>query len=252
MLFHMLQLHKCIHRAIINDINSDLIHCYQLIHKTPQILIEQLSLLESHFFSISSSAREELYYEYRRKFNSEINNPNERAALFIFLNHTCYNGLFRVNTQGEFNVPYGRYDRPNVCNKDLIWADHKLLNSIDLIICPPGDYKLACQNLDINNTNLVYLDPPYRPISSTSYFTEYTNNPFGDKQQEELKSFCDILSNKNCLIMLSNSFSINEGGESYFDVLYKDYRIEQIMAPRFINAKGNKRNTLNEILILNY
>lgn len=252
MLFHMLQCHKCIRRAVINDINADLIRCYQLIANEPQTLIERLKNIENNYYGVDFPARKELFYAYRDQYNSEGIHPDERAALFIFLNHTCFNGLYRVNTAGKFNVPYGRYKKPVICNEELIMADHQLLTSVDLVIRQSGDYKLIRQNLSRNNTNFVYFDPPYRPLSNTSYFKEYSNSPFGDRQQEELKLFCDRLSNQNCLIMLSNSDSKNENGESYFEDLYEGYNFERVYAPRFINAFPDKRVKLTEVVIRNY
>lgn len=252
MLFHMLQRHKCIRRAVINDINADLIRCYQLIANSPQILIDRLKNIENNYYSMDFPARKELFYAYRDQYNSEGIHPDERAALFIFLNHTCFNGLYRVNAAGKFNVPYGRYKKPVICNKEVIMADHRLLNSVELIIRQPGDYKLVRQNLSRNHPNFVYFDPPYRPLNDTSSFREYSNNPFDDIQQEELKVFCDRLSNQNCLIMLSNSDSKTENGDSYFEKLYQGYRFERIMAPRFINANGEKREKLAEVVIRNY
>jgi len=252
MLFHLLQKHKCVKKAVINDINPDLIHCYELIAKSPQTLIDRLKHLENNYYSVGFPSRKELYYAYRDQYNSNGIHPDERAALFILLNHTCYNGLFRVNTAGEFNVPYGRYKKPVICNEELIMADHQLLSSVELVIRQPGDYKLARQNLSRNGTNFFYFDPPYRPLNETSCFKEYSNNPFGDEQQEELKLFCDRLSKRGCLIMQSNSDSKNADGSSYFEHLYNDYSIRRIYAPRFINANPEKREKLTEIVIMNY
>ncbi len=252
MLFHMLHRHKCIRRAVINDINPDLIHCYRLIATSPQELIDRLKNIENNYYSVALSTRKELFYAYRDQYNSEGVSPDERAALFVFLNRTCFNGLYRVNAAGKFNVPYGRYKKPVICNEELIMTDHRLLNSVELIIRQPGDYKLVGQNLSKKNMNFVYFDPPYRPISETSSFREYTNNPFDDKQQEELKEFCDKLTNQNCYIMLSNSDSKNASGESYFEDLYEGYNFERIDAPRYINAFTEKRVKLTEVVIRNY
>lgn len=252
MLFHMLQRHKCIRRAVINDINADLIRCYQLIAKSPQTLIERLKNIENNYYSVDFPARKELFYAYRDQYNSEGIHPDERAALFIFLNHTCFNGLYRVNAAGKFNVPYGRYKKPVICNEELIMADHRLLNSVELVIRQPGDYKLVRQNLSRNHPNFVYFDPPYRPLNATSSFKEYSNNPFEDKQQEELKLFCDRLSAQNCLIMQSNSDSKTENGDSYFEGLYEGYDIQRVLASRFINADPEKRKKLTEVVIRNY
>ena len=252
MLFHMLRNHRCIKRAVINDINPDLIRCYQLIAKTPQILIDRLGDIENNFYRVDIPARKELYYAYRDQYNSDGIHPDERAALFIFLNRTCFNGLYRVNAEGKFNVPFGRYKLPIICNKELIMADHYLLSSVDLIIRQPGDYKNVLKNLSKKSVNFIYLDPPYRPISETSSFKEYSNPPFKDIQQEELKQFCDRLSQRSCLLMQSNSDSKDDSGESFFENLYEDYHFQRILAPRFINANPNKRNKLEEIVIMNY
>lgn len=252
MLFYMLQKHKCIKRAVINDINPDLIRCYHLIAYSPHVLIDRLKFLENNYYNVTIPARKDLFYAYRDQYNRDDVHPDERAALFVFLNHTCYNGLYRVNTAGRFNVPYGRYKKPVICNEEVIMADHELLSSVDLVIREPGDYKLVRKNLSRNFTNFVYFDPPYRPLSNTSSFKEYSNSPFGDQQQEELKAFCDRLSNMGCLIMLSNSDSKNEDGSSYFDSLYDGYLISRIFAPRYINADAEKRTKLAEVVIRNY
>ena len=252
MLFHMLQRHKCITRAVINDINADLIRCYLLIANDPQILIDRLKNIENNYYSVEFPARKELFYTYRDQYNSEGIHPDKRAALFIFLNHTCFNGLYRVNAAGKFNVPYGRYKNPVICNEELIMADHRLLNSVELVIRQPGDYKLVRQNLSRNHPNFVYFDPPYRPLSATSSFKEYSNNPFEDRQQEELMHFSDRLSAQNCLIMQSNSDSKTEDGNSYFGTLYEGYDIQRVLASRFINADPEKRKKLTEVVIRNY
>ncbi len=252
MLFYMLQNHNCIKKAVINDINPDLIRCYELVAYAPQTLIESLKEIEDRFYSVDVSSRKEVYYSYRNVYNWEEVNPDERAALFIFLNHTCYNGLYRVNASGKFNVPCGRYRRPIICNEELIMKDHELLNSVELVIRYPGDYKLVRQNLSRNNINFIYLDPPYRPLSETSYFKEYSNSPFGDEQQIELKHFCDKLSILGCQIMLSNSDSKDEEGKSFFEGLFDGYQIERVLAHRFINATPEKRAKLKEVVIRNY
>ena len=252
MLFHMLNNHKNIKKVVINDINADLIRCYQLLANTPHVLIDRLKNIEHNYYSVIFPSIKELYYAYREQYNSDGIHPDERAALFIFLNRTCFNGLYRVNAAGKFNVPYGRYKKPIICNEELIMADHHLLNSVELVIRKPGDYKFVRQNLSKSNMNFVYFDPPYRPLSATSSFKEYSNNPFEDRQQEELKYFCDRLSAQNCLIMQSNSDSKTENGDSYFEELYVGYDIQRILVSRFINADPEKRKKLTEVVIRNY
>ncbi len=252
MLFYMLNKYKCIKRAVINDINPDLIRCYQLIKDNPLALIERLKEIENNYYHCDINGRKELYYAYREQYNYKQENIDERAAVFIFLNRTCYNGLFRVNALGKFNVPYGRYKKPIICNEEVIMADHKLLNSIEVIIRPPGDYKLVTRNLSHNGYNFIYFDPPYRPLLDESNFMSYSNNPFGDREQEELNFFCDQMGRRGCCIMLSNSDSKNPDGSSYFESLYQGYHVSRILAPRYINAVPEKRVKLTEVLITNY
>lgn len=252
MLFHMLKTHKNIVKAVINDINIDLIHCYRLIAQNPHELIKRLSVIENNFYHYDIHDRKELFYAYRDQYNSDGINSDERAALLIFLNHTCFNGLYRVNTKGKFNVPYGRYKRPIICNEKLIMEDHKVLNSVKLTIREPGDYSLVRLNLSRKNQNFVYFDPPYRPISDTAYFREYSNSPFGDVQQVELKRFCDRLGQLGCQIMLSNSDSKNDDGSSFFEELYEGYDFQIIYASRCINAFPEKRTKQSEVVIRNY
>lgn len=252
MLFHMVQKYANIRRVIINDINEELIHCYNLIKDNPQVLIKKLKELQKAYDNYDIIDRKAYYYECRHRFNVEENLPaDEKAALFIFLNRTCFNGLYRVNSSGEFNVPHGRYKKPIICNEDLIISDHKLLNSIETIICPPGDYSQILEFLG-ETYNFVYFDPPYRPLLNESNFKGYSNNPFDDTQQEELKKFCDELSGLNCHIMVSNSDSRNADGSSYFEKLYDEYFFSKILAPRYINAIPDKRNKLTEVVLTNY
>ena len=130
MLFHMLTHHKNIRRVIINDINPDLVRCYQLIKENPNELIERLERIEKSYYLHDAKDRKELYYIYRDRYNQKGLSKNERATLFMFLNKTCFNGLYRVNTSGLYNVPFGRYQHPVICNKDLIMEDHRMLNSV--------------------------------------------------------------------------------------------------------------------------
>lgn len=252
MLFYMLQKHKCIRKAVINDINKDLIRCYHLIAKSPYSLIDRLRVIEDNYNRVSISARGDVYYAYRDMYNSDDVHPNERAAIFIFLNHTCYNGLYRVNATGKYNVPYGRYKHPIICNEELIMRNHHLLKSVELIIRPAGDYKNVISNLSRVHPNFVYFDPPYRPLLNEDNFKSYSNSPFGDKQQVELKLFCDALNERGCMVMESNSDSMNIDGSSYFEQLYEGYHFNRILAPRFINANPEKRAKLSEIVITNY
>ncbi len=248
LLFYMLTHFSNIRRVVINDVNADLILCYQLIKNNPQKLIEQLKKIENEYLQLKTMDEKSIYYyKMRNKYNSTIPKANERAACFIFLNKTCFNGLYRVNSSGKFNVPFGKHKKPNICDKILIMTDHKFLKKVDIYV---GNYSEISKHLG-KGYNYIYLDPPYRPLSGTAYFKEYSHNVFDDKEQEKLKMFCDKLTAKGCKIMLSNSNSMDEG-EPYFAKLYKDYYIDQIEAHRYINAHVGKRKKEIELLIMNY
>ena len=248
MLFHMLTRHNNIRRVVINDINKDLIRCYQLVKEDPQTLIELLRPFEQRYYAVDEDERKLYFYEVRNEYNNAELSADQRAACFIFLNHTCFNGLYRENANGSFNVPFGRYKNPKICNVDVIMADHKVLSKVD-IVC--GDYKNILSHLG-KGYNFIYLDPPYRPLPGSNNFNQYSRSGFNDKEQEELKTFCDRLSSRNCHWMLSNSDSFNLDGTSYFENLYKGYVFNKVLAPRFINAHADKREKQSEVLITNY
>ena len=248
MLFHMLTRHQNIRRVVINDINKDLIRCYQLVKENPQTLIELLKPFEQRYNELNENERRLYFYEVRKEYNNVELSADQRAAHLIFLNHTCFNGLYRENASGGFNVPFGRYKKPKICNKDVIMADHKVLSKVD-IIC--GDYKNILSHLG-KGYNFIYLDPPYRPLLGSDNFKQYSKSGFGDPEQVELKVFCDRLSGRGCHLMLSNSDSTNEDGTSYFETLYEGYTFGKVLAPRFINAYAEKREKQTEVLITNY
>ena len=248
MLFHMLNNHKNIKRVVINDINTDLIRCYVLIKDNPELLIQYLEKLDKSFYDKNDESKKKFFYKIREDFNTKKLNDAERAAYLVFLNHTCFNGLYRENASGGFNVPYGRNKKPKICDVDLIIADHDILSKVD-IIC--GDYKNIINYLN-NDYTYIYIDPPYRPLLGSDNFKQYSKSGFGDPEQEELKSFCDDLSALNYKLMLSNSDSTNEDGTSYFETLYNNYYCGKILASRFINAYANKREKQTEVLIKNY
>lgn len=223
-------------KAIINDYNEELINVYLTIRDYPEELI---SALEQH--KLNSS--EDYYYTIRaldREPEYEQLSCIERAARIIYLNKTCYNGLYRVNSAGQFNSPYGKYKNPNIVNATTIRAMSKYLknNNIDI---RQGDYKAVLKGL--RKGAFVYLDPPYMPISSSSSFTGYTEGGFSYQQQVELKLECDKLREKGISFLQSNSDcpEIRE--------LYKDYQIITVQAKRNINSNASKRGEINEVLI---
>ena len=248
MLFHMLTRHPNIHRIVINDINMDLIRSYQLVKDNPESLIELLRPFEQKYYKLNEDERRQYFYEVRHEYNTSLLTENQRAAYLIFLNHTCFNGLYRENGSGSFNVPFGRYKKPKICNAEVIMADHEVLTKVD-IIC--GDYKHIISHLG-KGYNFIYLDPPYRPLMGSCNFNQYSKSGFGDPEQVELKTFCDRLTGRGCHLMLSNSDSTNADGTSYFETLYEGYFFEKILAPRFINAYAEKRKKQTEVLIKNY
>lgn len=251
LLFHVLNNYPNIRRVIINDINEDLISCYKLIKTNPNLLIEALEELDDHFFPLEEIGRKEYYYSLRKKYNERNSNNVIQSALFIFLNHTCFNGLYRVNSASRFNVPYGSINLKRVCNTELILADHELLCKANItILC--GSYRQVLRHVRGYRKTFFYLDPPYLPISVTSYFKQYSNSPFEKKEQVSLKAFCDSISRKGSLFMLSNSDCKNEDGSSYFEQLYSGYSCQRVQTKRVINARGDRSTETSEVVIYNY
>jgi DNA adenine methylase len=251
MLFYMLQHYSNIKKVVINDVNEDLINAYQVIKEEVNALILKLEKIESEYLSLTDQERRSLFfYEIRERYNQRIGNSIDRAMQLIFLNKTCFNGLYRVNKRGLFNVPFGKYANPTICNTEVLRADSRLLQSANVEICQ-GDYSQTIQHID--GTTFVYLDPPYRPLDATSSFTAYAKGDFNDDDQRALADFCRQLSDKGCLWMESNAdCSAKNPQDTFFEELYKDYQIERVYASRFINANPSKRGKLTELIIKNY
>lgn len=225
-------------KAIINDYNTELINVYRTVRDDLDGLV---ALLKKHEKYNSS----DYYYEVRaldRTPDFDKMSNSEKAARIIYLNKTCYNGLYRVNSLGQFNSPYGKYKNPNIVNEVVLRAISKYLNGNEISI-RSGDYKDVLN--DIEKNSFVYLDPPYMPISSSSSFTGYTEGGFGYDKQVELKEECDKLNSKGVHFLQSNS-DCEEIRE-----LYKDYRIKVVKAKRAINSDAKKRGQINEVLIYN-
>jgi DNA adenine methylase len=223
-------------KVIINDLNSELINVYTVIKNNLDTLIVDLKKHKNeadYFYQIRSLDRNKNYAKL-----SDI----EKASRIIYLNKTCYNGLYRVNNAGEFNAPFGRYANPNIVNEATLKAVHKYLNSIDIQIMNT-DYENVLQNLDKNV--FVYLDPPYHPVSETS-FTGYIQAGWNIYDQIRLRDACNELHEKGIKFLLSNSAT------GFILDLYKDYNIEIIKANRFINSNSSKRGEVDEVLIRNY
>ena len=248
MLFHMLQTHPNITRAIINDINPDLTTCYMVVRDNPNALIESLQRLQAEYYALpNEDAKRDFYMQKRDRFNTKALEPIENTTLFFFLNRTCFNGLYRVNKSGLFNVPFGRYETPTICDPVTIYADSELLQRVEILT---GDYQQTLAYAGENT--LFYFDPPYRPLSNTSSFNDYVKETFNDAAQIRLKEFCDAVEAAGHKFMLSNSDCFAKNQDRFFEDLYLMYNINRVWASRSINANPNKRGKLTELLIRNY
>ena len=247
-LFHILQNYK-IEKAYINDINKELINCYRCIKADVDEVIRQLEILENEY--LSSKDRAKYFYNVREHYNQIHLNGHydyEKCADFIFLNHTCFNGLYRVNKSGKFNVPHGKYKNPLICDKDNLLLCSKLLQKVEISF---GDYRQVLLNAD--KDSFVYFDPPYRPLIENNSFVNYDKTGFDDNDQIELSQNYKKLDKQNCLLMLSNSDPKNTNvNDNFFDDLYKGFNIERVYAKRMINCQASKRGNITEIVVMNY
>ena len=248
-LFWILNNFPSLEKAIVNDINKDLINTYQTVKSNPKELISILDILQDEFHSLdhSTDKKKEYYYQKRELFNKRTQPVTEHSALFIFLNKTCFNGLYRVNKKNEFNVPMGSYKKPTICNKSNLLVVSRVLQKVELLC---GDFE---QTIDYTEKNtLFYFDPPYKPLSDTSSFNSYTMDAFDDNEQIRLKRFCDKLNSIGHSWVLSNSdVKGTKMGDAFFDDLYANFTIRRVDAKRSINANPSKRGFLKELLITN-
>lgn len=249
MFFYMLQHYPNINHAIINDINQDLTTCYRTVRDNPKELIASLQDIENTYLSLNTEeARKEFFMVVRNRYNEKNLDPIENTTKFFFLNKTCFNGLYRVNKKGLFNVPFGRYSNPTICNPETILKDSELLQRVEIL---NGDFEETFKYAQGNT--LFYFDPPYRPLNDTSSFNNYAKEVFNDDEQIRLKKYCDRINDAGFKFMLSNSDGKSVNGEdNFFDVLYAAYQIERVWASRSINSNPNKRGELTEILVRNY
>lgn len=234
----------------ISDINPFLINAYKVIQTNVSDLIDCLKEMSTRYLKLDYKGRTDFYYATRDSFNSAscTNSQNVKAAAeFIFLNRTCFNGLYRVNKNGKFNVPMGRYKNPLICDsKNLTNVSQTLEKAI--IVC--ADYSETRSFIDKNT--LVYFDPPYRPISKTACFTSYNASNFEDNEQKRLFSFVEDISKSGAKVVLSNSDPKNtDENDNFFDDLYKGYNIKRVKATRMINSKSDKRGSVSELLVWN-
>lgn len=237
----------------ISDINAELINTYRIIRDDIDALVEMLYAMQNDFIPLDSEGRKAYYKQKRERFNDLKVNGNgstniEKASLMIFLNKTCFNGLFRVNKKGMFNVPIGAYKNPLICDESNLRAVSEKLQRVT-IVC--GDYRESAEFIDENT--FVYFDPPYRPITNTASFTAYTENVFNDKEQIELAGFVDDMHKKGAKIVISNSDPKNSNQEDdFFDKIYSAHKVRRVEATRMINCNSEARGKIKELLISNF
>ena len=250
-LFDILSKYK-LDEVYISDKNLELINTYKSIRDNVDILIKSLKGMEEQYIPLDNENRKDYYYKKREeynslKINSEVNNI-EKAVLFIFLNKTCFNGLYRVNKKGEFNVPMGAYKKPKICDEENLKNVSLTLRNVKIVY---ADYRKSEKFID--GKTFVYIDPPYRPLNITSSFTSYTENDFNDKEQIELAEYINVLNKKGAKIVISNSDPKNNDiDDNFFDKLYKNYNINRVKATRMLNSNASLRGAINELLITNY
>ncbi len=238
--FHLAQKFN-IEKAYLNDLNIKLIDTYKHIRDRNSELIQKLKKLETDYYG--SSDKKMFFLEQRENFNATKKSV-QKSALFIFLNKTGFNGMYRENSQGKYNIPFGQMKNPLICNKELLEKTGKLLKDKEIIFSSKSFEKVVVDDKGV----FYYLDPPYRPISKTSSFTDYTKSSFNDKTQLALKKYCDKIAKKGSFFMQSNSYS----EDGFFQKLYHNRKINNLNVMRTISADGNKRNKVKEIIIKNY
>lgn len=256
-LFFHLQNNYQVKKSILLDVNMELIMAYKTIQNDFKYLISILKDMEDEHLKKSEKDRKKNYYSKRDDFNTQMHEIDythyssdwvDRAAHLIFLNKTCFNGLFRLNSKGEFNVPFGRYQNPTICDVENLQSAHDSLKKTELLCT---DFTHSHQF--IQKGTLVYLDPPYRPLNNTSHFTGYSRNGFSDQDQKKLAEFYKKMDNKGAHLILSNSDPKNHNlKDDFFDKLYYGYNIERVPAKRNINSKTSRRGEIQELIIRNY
>lgn len=249
-LFWILNNFPKVEKAVINDINADLTNVYKIIASNPIELISVLKDFQEEYHSIDLEVgnKREYYTQKRTLFNTRSTDKVTQAALFIFLNRTCFNGLFRVNKSNGFNVPIGSYKKPMICDAENIFAVSEALQKVEILT---GDYQQTL--LYAEKPALFYFDPPYKPLSKTSSFNTYSKDEFDDNEQIRLRDFCKTLNTLDHHWILSNSDVKGKDIEdNFFDDIYDEFHINRVFATRRINASGDKRGKLTELLITNY
>jgi DNA adenine methylase len=241
--FYIAQKYQSIKHFYLFDINEDLVNCYNALRHDVKSLIAQLKKLEERFLKKTKLSQEKFYYTVRDEFNSE-----RSPAKLIFLNKTCYNGLYRVNRKGEFNVPFGGYKNPKICDENNLRTVSDILKRAQIIY---GDFEKSERYITSNT--FVYLDPPYRPISRTASFTSYSKGDFSEDEQIRLSEFSKRIKDKGAKFLLSNSDPKNENpSDRFFERKYKGFNFDTVKANRAINCIGTKRGQIRELIITNF
>lgn len=249
-LFWILNNFPKVKKAVINDINADLTNTYKVISSNPNELISLLKDFQDEYHNIDTEdeIKREYYTQKRTLFNTRSTDKVTQAALFIFLNRTCFNGLYRVNKSNAFNVPIGSYKKPMICDTQNLFAVSDALQKVEILT---GDYQQTL--LHAEKPALFYFDPPYKPLSKTSSFNTYAKDDFDDNEQIRLRDFCKKLDNLRHNWILSNSdVKAGEIEDNFFDDIYNEFNINRVLARRSINANPEKRGQLTELLITNY
>jgi len=249
-LFWILNNFPNVEKAIINDINADLTNTYKVIATKSCNLISVLQQFQDEFHALEllEDKKKEYFYAKRDLFNSRSTDMVTQAAIFIFLNRTCFNGLFRVNKNNRFNVPMGNYKKPTICDKSNILAVSEVLQRVEILT---GDYQKTLNLAE--RPALFYFDPPFKPLSNTSSFNSYAKDEFGDAEQIRLRDFCKALDVLEHKWILSNSdVKGKDTNDNFFDDLYNEFNINRVFATRMINSNSEKRGKLTELLITNF
>ena len=241
--FHIAKKYPDIKQFFLFDINPNLVFCYNAVKNDVNFVIDELKKLKRKFLPLTKSARKDFYYDIRTEFNAD-----RSPAKLIFLNKTCYNGLYRVNKAGLFNVPSGNYKNPAIFNEGNLRSVSSVLQKAEIICC---DFEQSKDN--ITETTFVYLDPPYRPLSPSAGFTSYSKEDFGNEEQIRLAEFCKQINGRGAKFLLSNSDPKNENpNDHFFEDKYKGFVIDRVKATRAINCKASGRGPIYELIITNY
>ncbi|WP_459201925.1 DNA adenine methylase [Methanococcus sp. CF] len=263
--FFELQKHYDFEEVLLNDINIELIAAYKAVQTDVNLLMSILSEMKESYLKLNDEMRSEYYYNVRNDFNVEnvkVKNNHydilkkidsgkcfEHVAKLIFLNKTCFNGLYRLNKKGEFNVPFGKYKNPAIYDENLISVSEALQD----VTLTCGEYYDIEKYVELDIDTFVYMDPPYRPLPNTSSFTSYSKSDFNEDNQIELSQWFRKIDKTGALLMLSNSDPKNaDPDDSFFEDHFNDFKIEKVYAARAINSKSDARGKISELVIKNY